>query len=164
MERGIRRLQKLRERRQKAVALFEQGERQATVAQILRVSKQSVSQWYLAWQNGDLRRLNGATRAGRKPRLQADQLALIEKELLRGAAAQGFATDLWTLPRVADLIRKLTGVSYHAGHAWKILKLMGWSLQRPTLRAKERDEAAVQQWNTQTWAKVKKTPKTATHG
>jgi len=164
MERGIRRLQKLRERRQKAVALFEQGERQATVAQILRVSKQSVSQWYLAWQNGDLQRLNGATRAGRKPRLQADQLALIEKELLRGAAAQGFATDLWTLPRVADLIKKLTGVSYHAGHVWKILKLMGWSLQRPTLRAKERDEAAVQQWNTQTWAKVKKTPKTATHG
>ena len=109
-------------------------------------------------------RLNGATRAGRKPRLQADQLALIEKELLRGAAAQGFATDLWTLPRVTDLIKKLTGVSYHAGHVWKILKLMGWSLQRPTLRAKERDEAAVQQWNTQTWAKVKKTPKTATHG
>jgi transposase len=91
-------------------------------------------------------------------------LALIEKELLRGAAAYDFSTDLWTLPRVASLIKKLTGVSYHAGHVWKILKQMGWSLQRPTLRAKERDEAAVQQWKTQSWAKVKKTPKNITHG
>ena len=36
-----------------------------------------------------------------------------------GAAAHGFAADPWTLPRVAELIEKLTGVSYHAGHVWK---------------------------------------------
>jgi transposase len=164
MARGIKRLQKLRERRKKAVALFEQGERQATVAQILRVSKQSANQWYWAWQNKDLQRLNGAARAGRKSRLDADQLIRVEKELLRGAAAHGFTTDLWTLPRVATLIERLTGVSYHSGHVWKLLKAMGWSLQRPSARAKERDDTAVKQWNTQTWAKVKKTPKTSARG
>jgi len=164
MERGEKRLHKLRERRKKAVALFEQGERQATVAQILRVSKQSANQWYWAWQNQDRQRLNGATRAGRPPKLTSDQLLTIEKELLRGAAAQGFETDLWTLPRVATLIERFTGVSYHSGHVWKILKAMGWTLQRPTTRAKERDDAAVNQWNTQTWVKVKKTPKNIARG
>jgi len=162
MERGIKRLQKLKERRLKAAALFEQGERQATVAHVLRVSRQSVSQWWIAWHSGDT--LNGALRAGRKPRLQKEQLALLEKELLRGAAAHGNSTDLWSLPRVAALIDKITGVNYHPAHVWKILHKMGWSLQRPTLRARERDEEKVLEWKKQTWETVKKTPKSSELG
>jgi hypothetical protein len=30
-----------------------------------------------------------------------------------GPAAQGFRTDLWTLPRVAEVIKRLTGVRHH---------------------------------------------------
>ena len=164
MERGIERLQKLRERRQKAVALFEQGERQATVAQILRVSRQSVSEWWIAWRSGNDHVLNGATVAGRKPRLLPEQLAVVEKELLRGAIAHGYSADLWTLQRVAKLISSLTGVDYHPGHVWKILRKMEWSLQRPTLRAKERDDAKVQQWKEETWTEVKKKPNAGAHG
>jgi transposase len=158
MERGIKRLQQLRKRRLKAVALFEQGERQATVAHLLRVSRQSVSEWWIAWHNGDIRALNGATRAGRKPRLDPDQLALIERELLLGATAHGYSADLWTLPRVAKLISSVTSVDYHPGHVWRILRKMGWSLQRPTLQAKERDEAKIQQWKQGTWEELKKKP------
>jgi len=124
----------------KAVALFEQGERQATVAHTLRVSRQSVSEWWLAWHSGNTQALTGATQAGRKPRLQPEQLAVIERELLRGAMAHGYTADLWILPRIAKLISSATGVDFHPGHVWKILKKMGWSLQRPTLKAKERDE------------------------
>jgi transposase len=164
MERGIQRLERLAKRRQKAVGLFAQGERQATVALLLKVSRQAVSQWYRAWQSGNARLIDGATRAGRKPKLDARQLALVEKELLRGANAHGYSTDLWTLPRVAHLIKKLTGVNYHSGHVWRILHQMGWSLQKPTLRAKERDEEKVRQWLDQSWVKVKKTPKSGGHG
>ena len=80
----------------------------------------------------------------------------MEKELLRGATAHGYATDLWSLPRVAQLISRVTGVSYHPGHVWRILRQMGWSLQRPTLKAKERNEEKINQWKTQTWEEVKK--------
>jgi transposase len=156
MERGERRLQRLRERRLKAVELFKQGERQATVAQILRASKQSVSEWWNAWQRGDTRAINGSTRAGRKPRLGKDDIKLIERELLRGAIAHGYATELWTLPRVAQLISKVTGVDFHPGHVWRILRKMGWSLQKPALQARERDDAKVQQWIKQDWEEVKK--------
>jgi len=144
--------------------MFEQGERQATVAHILRVSRQSVSEWWLAWHNHDAQKLQGAEKAGRRPRLQPEQLSRVEKELLRGAVANGYATDLWTLPRVAQVIEKLTGVGYHPGHVWKILRQMNWSLQRPASRAKERDEEKVRQWKAQNWEEVKKTPKSATHG
>jgi transposase len=158
MERGIKRLERLRKRRMKAVKLFEQGERQAIVAHLLRVSRQSVSEWWIAWHNGDTRKLNGATVAGRKPRLDNGQLARIETELLRGATAHGYSADLWTLPRVAKLISSVTKVEYHPGHVWRILRKMGWSLQQPTLRAKERDETKIQQWKQGTWEKLKKKP------
>ena len=164
MERGIKRLQRLKDRRLKAVALFEQGERQAEVARHLRVSKQAVSQWWLSWRRGDTRALNGATRAGRKPLLGKEQLALVEQELLRGATANGYQTDLWTLPRVATLIKTITGIEYHPAHVWKVLNKMGWSVQRPTLRARERDEQKVAQWVKGTWEEVKKTPKSGVHG
>jgi transposase len=52
---------------------------------------------------------------------------------------------LWTLPRVATLISKVSGVDYNPGHVWRVLRKMGWTLQRPTLRARERDEGKVQQ-------------------
>ena len=92
------------------------------------------------------------------------QLALIEKELLRGAAAHGYQTELWSLPRIAELIKKVTGVSYHPGHVWKILHKMNWSLQRPTTRARERNEEKVRQWKSQTWEEEKKTPRSGAHG
>jgi transposase len=165
MERGIKRQLKLKERRLKAVALFEKGVRQADVARKLRVSKQAVSQWWIAWRQGNDRLLNGAPRAGRPARLGKQQLMLIEKELVRGAAVNGFATDLWTLPRVASMIKKVTGVSYHPAHVWKILtEKLAWSVQRPTLRARERDEQKVQEWIQETWEEVKKTPKNGVHG
>ncbi len=165
MERGAKRQLKLKVRRQKAVALFEKGMRQADVARRLRVSKQAVSQWWIAWSEGDERLLSGATKLGRPARLEKQHLILIERELVRGAAANGFATDLWTLPRVASLIKRITGVSYHPAHVWKILtQKLEWSVQRPTLQARERDEQKVQEWIQQTWEEVKKTPKSGMHG
>lgn len=164
MQRGKKRLKRLKNRRYQAVELFEKGERQASVARLLKVSRQSVSRWYRDWVGGNHEALGGAERAGRKRRLSQEQPELIEKELLRGARAQGYSTDLWTLPRVAKLIEGVTGVHYHPGHVWRVLRQMGWSLQRPTLQARERDEQKVRQWKTWTWARVKKTPKSAAPG
>jgi transposase len=48
----------------------------------------------------------------------------VDKALRQGAQAHGFGTDLWTLPRVAAVIERTTGVHYHPGHVWKILEAM----------------------------------------
>jgi transposase len=156
MERGIKRLRVLRIRREKAIALFNQGERQATVAATLRVSRQSTSRWYNDWLSGNTQAIQGASRAGRKRRLTTEQIELIRHQLLQGAKVHGYPSDLWTLPRIARLIEVVTKVHYHPGHVWKVLKQMGWSLQRPTLRAKERDEEKISHWKNRIWAEVKK--------
>src|SRR6266545_6854278 len=95
---------------------------------------------------------------GRKPRLERAQLARIDTALRRGAPAAGFPTDVWTVPRVAQLIARQTGAQFHPSHVWRLLRALGWSVQRPARQARERDEAAIQQWRRQRWPRVKKTP------
>ena len=77
--------------------------------------------------------------------------------MLKGPAANGFATELWTLPRVAEVIERVSGVRYHPGQVWRILRQqLGWTRQRPARRAVERDDAAIAQWVKQRWPNLKK--------
>jgi transposase len=78
--------------------------------------------------------------------------------LLKGAQAAGFETDLWTCPRVAEIIEQRFGVRYHVHHVSRLLHGLGFSPQKPVRRAVERDEAAIQQWVRSDWQRVKKTP------
>jgi len=143
-----------------AAALFEQGRSQAEVVDACDVSRQTASRWYAEWQQRGRAGLRAAGRAGRKPRLNARQLARVEAALLGGPTAQGYATDLWTLPRIAQVIERLCGVHYHPGHVWRLLGRMGWSCQKPVRQARERDEAAIRHWVKHRWPRIKKKPGT----
>jgi transposase len=86
-------------------------------------------------------------------------LRRIEHGLRRGPQALGYGTDLWTSGRVAHLIEAECGVRYHPGHVWRILRQLGWSCQRPTGRALERNEEKIRQWKQKRWPETKKKPK-----
>lgn len=142
----------------RAVRLFEQGETQAVVARRLGVSRQTAMRWAAAWTDAGREGLHGAGRAGRKPRVSSEQLDQVEQGLLEGPRTLGYRTELWTLPRVAELIQRITDVRYHPGHVWRVMRQLGWSLQKPTTRARERDEEAIERWVKTTWPALKKTP------
>ena len=145
-------------RRQQAARLFATGrETQGAIARRLAVSRQSVMRWYRAWQRGGRAALRAAGRAGRKSRVTPEHMAAVDAALRQGPRAHGFRTSLWTLPRVARLIKRLTGVHYHPGHVWRLLGALDWTVQRPAKRAKERNEAAIQHWISTRWPAVKKT-------
>lgn len=148
----------LEQRRMKAARMFERGKRQADVVHELGVSRPTVSNWYAKWSVGGKDALKAAGRAGRLPKLDHQELQRVEKVLLKGARASGFPNELWTLSRVAEVIERETGVRYHEGHVWKILKAMGWSRQKPARRAIERDEEAIETWKKDRWPAIKKAP------
>lgn len=153
------------QRRKRAARLFAAGKMiLAGIARELQVSRQSVSRWYKQWKRGGGGALRGAGRVGRKPKLGRQQLGRVEVALRKGARAHGFGTDLWTLPRVAVVVERLTGVHYHPGHVWKILGSMDWTLQRPARQARERNPEKVKQWVDQRWPQVKKTLAAEKHG
>ena len=139
-----------------AAALFGRGHSQAGVARELGVCRQTTSRWHAMWEAGGKAALAGAGRTGRKRKLSGDELCRLEAVLLAGAPAQGYETDLWTLKRIAQVIRREFGVVYHAGHVWKVLGRFGWSCQRPERKARERNEQAIQRWVRYRWPRIKK--------
>ena len=146
-------------RRLQAAELFAQGHTQAEVARTLGVSRQSAHVWRVRFEQGGVDALRSRGPTGPDPKLSPADLARVEQALLQGAKANGFDTDLWTLERVAVVICQLTGVRYHPGHVWVILRQrLGWSLQRPERRASERDEEAIARWVQQEWPRIKRGP------
>ncbi len=151
-----KRRERLRQRREQAAEMFRGGSTQAEVAHTLKVSRVTAMRWHQAWKKRGGRGLELAERLGRPPQLSDKQLGRIDTKLRKGAQALGYETDLWTLHRVVEVIEEMTGVHYHVGHVGRVLRRMGWSLQRPTTRARERDEDAIQQWVKVRWPELKK--------
>lgn len=147
----------LRQRRLRAVEMFEAGRRQVDVVVELEVSAQTASRWHKAWVEGGRDALASVGRAGRRPRLSDEQIGRVEAALMEGPKANGFATDMWTLARVAEVIERVTGVRYSQTQTWTILReRMGWSRQRPARRAVERNDEAIAAWRKTEWPRIKK--------
>jgi transposase len=142
--------------RLRAAELFARQVPQAEIARELGTDRRNVSHWYRRWQQGGAQALRSRGATGRTPRVSADQLAEVEQVLLAGARASGFANDLWTLPRIAQVIQQRTGVVHHPGHVWRLLRALGWSVQRPARRAVERDDDAIERWVKAEWPRIKK--------
>src|SRR5205807_10340961 len=100
---GSRRdFQQMEQRRKQAGRWFAAGKKiLAAIARELKVSRQSVSRWYAEWRRGGARALRGEGRAGRKPKMNRQQLRHVEEVLREVARDHVFVTDLWTMTRVA---------------------------------------------------------------
>jgi transposase len=75
-------------------------------------------------------------------------LKSLKKVLVAGPLASGFATDVWTLPRVRRVVADQFGVKLSESQIWRVLRKMGFSPQRPSKRALQRDDKAAKEWKT----------------
>jgi transposase len=156
---GVRRdFDALERRRFRAFGLLNKGLSEAEVARRVGAHRQSVNRWAKQIDDKGRAGLKQAGRAGRKSRLRETDLKRLELGLKQGPQALGYETHLWTLERVAELIERDFGVEYHPGHVGWLLKKLGWSCQRPTGRALERDEQAIKRWKKRRWPELKKKP------
>jgi len=152
---GVRRdFEALEKRRFQAMRLLDKGLNQSEVARRLKVVRQTVARWVSQYRQQGAESLKKAGRAGRKPLLNEANRKRLVGLLLEGPEAIGYETPLWTCPRVADLIEREFGVRYHEGHVWKVLVSLGWSPQRPTGKARERNEAGIRTWKKKTWPAI----------
>jgi transposase len=146
----------LERRRLRAVRLLGQGHPPVEVARMVGANRRSVRRWKAAYRKKGRPALEARPASGRPPKLPTPQMRRLERQLLRGAKAAGFATDLWTCPRVAHLIEQRFRVHYHVDHIGRLLHALGWSPQKPARRAVERDEEEIRRWIKQTWPALKK--------
>lgn len=150
----------LEARRRRALKLLDGGKlNQRQVAERVGCSPSAVSRWVSARARGGAEALKVKPTPGRPPRLTAKQKAKLIKLLQRGPLAFGYHTELWTTARIADLIDDQFKVRYHRDHVGRLMHALGWSAQVPQRRARQRDEARIEQWRHGDWSRVKKRPK-----
>jgi transposase len=122
----------------------------------LGVTQGAVSQWVRRATTQGVAALRAHPAPGAAPLLSTEQHALLVALLLEGAEAFGFRGAVWTSRRVAQLIEDQFGVRYHPAHVRRLLGQLGWSPQRPIVRASQRDEAAIAAWRAERWPALKK--------
>jgi transposase len=76
--------------------------------------------------------------------------------LKRGAYANGYAEDYWTLDRIGHLIWDMFGIRYRASGVWYLMQRLGWSCQKPQRRSLARNEPAIAHWKRYVWPQIKK--------
>jgi transposase len=143
-------------RRLRAFELKEQGWKQTEIADALRVSEGAVSQWMKRARQEGVQALRHKPPPGAPPRLSEDERAKLPELVTQGAEAHGFRGELWTCERVAQVIRREFGVSYHPAHVSRLLKALRQSLQKPQRRAEQRDEEAIERWKEEKWPSLKR--------
>jgi transposase len=138
-------------RRLRAWDLHEQGWSGKAIAEALTASQAAVSMWLTRARAGGVEALRRHPPPGAPPTLTAAQRAHLPDLLAQGAEWYGFVGDIWTTTRVAAVIKRVFGVSYHPAHVSRLVRQEGLSLQQPVVRATHRTEAASVTWRADTW-------------
>ena len=134
------------QRRMQGGRLLLDGMRQAQVARAVGVTRKAVGLWNKQLITaGGLRGLQARPR-GRPAGLSDQQRVELFRLLTNGALAQGFATELWTVRRVRQLIEEKFSRRYSDSQVHRILVGLGFSSQNPTAVELSRDGAVIRRW------------------
>jgi len=143
----------LERRRCQAVAAVRQGDSPEVVARVFGVNRSSVYRWLHCAQQPD--GLVAKPHPGPASRLSPEQHRRLETLLLQGAKAHGWTTQLWTCARIAQLIHRHFGVSFHHDHVGRFLRArLNWTPQKPCRKARERDEIGIEFWQKVRFPKI----------
>lgn len=143
-------------RRLRAVEFFEAGYKPIRIAEMLGVTRGAVSQWLKVYREFGKNALRYRKYCKNFCRLSPEQQEKLLEMLKDGAEKHGYQGDIWTQARVGELIMRNFGVQYHLNHVGKLLKKLGWSWQKPILRATQRKENEIREWRENRWPAIKK--------
>jgi transposase len=139
------------------ILLSLEGKTTGAISQALRVHRSTVPLWIQNWNEYGVESLPEGHRSGRPAALNSKQRAVLADIINSGPVAAGFNTGIWTSPLLAQVIEEEFSQTYHPGHVRKLLKQMGYSVQRPIASLVQADLAQHRKWVRYTYPKLKKT-------
>jgi len=143
-----------------AADLIEAGASDGEVAQRFRVTRMSANRWRRALASGGRQALVSKGPGGARCKLDARQLRVLEAVLDAGPASAGWSDQCWTLARIAEIVHRRFGVEYTLAGMDLLLHRIGWSVQVPSRKATERDEAKIAAWKDEQWPVIKRRRRT----
>lgn len=132
--------------RLKAGKLFQKGVSQAEVARRFSATPAAVNYWHKAWKTKGVQGLKSKGHPGFSSKLTEGKRRSFKQAILNGPQKYGFETNLWTLARLAVVMKKTTGVTFGHNHTWEVVRSLGFTCQKPQVKARERDEQAIRAW------------------
>lgn len=142
--------------RRRAVQLVLGGRTQAAVALTLGVHSVTVAKWMAKHRAEGEAGLAAKPTPGRPRFLTPQQDQQVSQWLAQKPTVHGFPTDLWTSRRVAELIRRRFGISFHPNYLRAWLTMRGYSPQRPARRPRQRNDDNIMHWVANDWPRIQK--------
>ena len=136
--------------RLRALRGCELGFTQADVADLLGVSRETVSRWWTAYADGGPEAIPG-DRTGRPVgsgrTLSDEQARRIQQQIDdRSPGESGIAAATWSRKAVRDLIRKECGIDMPVRTVGEYLKRWGYTAESPRRHAKDQEPEEVDEW------------------
>jgi transposase len=146
--------EELERRRQLGVQRWREGYSQVAVAEFLGVTPSAVCKWVKAARAGPEGLLAKPGR-GRPPKLTPQRERQVLRWFWKPATNFGFPNELWTAPRVAEVIRRKWNVRFHPRYINAWLAERRITPQKPCRQPRERDDEAIRHWVRATWPRIK---------
>lgn len=116
------------------------------IARSFGVTTQTVYNWTSKEKRLGHAALLATKTTGAPPALGEKDFQDLARCLRQPASELGYATDLWSGPRVRHFIKHRYGIDYHPGHMPRFLRRLGLVQKFPERRALEQDPEAVRLW------------------
>jgi transposase len=136
--------------------MFHRGATQAEVARKFRVSRVAAHKWHAAWEAKGMKGLDSKGPPGFASALTEKKKLKFKEAILKGPLKNGYETDLWTLNRLAAVLKKTAKISFGPVRTWQVVRALGFTPQKPKLKDVERDEKAIADWKTRRLPGLKK--------
>lgn len=130
---------------------------QSALADRYHVNSGTACRWVAAVRAGGAGALRAKPQGGSDMWLDEGQREELRDMLVAGAVAHGYATDVWTGRRVADIIERTFGVRYDPKYVPEMLRRrLGFTRQKPQRVSREVDPERVRAWKRDAWAPAKR--------
>lgn len=139
-----------------AVRLHREGVSIETLSRSFKVTRSAIHNWIKRARDNGINCLRATKGTGRPSTIDEKQFKSLVHLMRQPATRHGYSTDLWSGPRVRNLIRREFGVEYHRKHMPRLLRKLGLVLKFPERRALEQDPAALRKWKKERFPEISK--------
>ncbi len=142
--------------RQQAVKAIREGQDVASVAAAYGINVRSVFRWLADFANGGQNALLAKPIPGRPPKVSDEEMRWLASAIRDNTPLQyKFVFGLWTLSLIAALIEREFGKKLSLATVSRIMKLLGFSAQKPLYQAWQQDATLVRAWEAEIYPAIR---------
>jgi transposase len=138
----------------KAILALGKGHAKKTIAEILKVSEESIRIWVNNFILKGVEGLKSIKPSGRPSKLTDKQKTELKRFISRGPQYAGFPGACWRSPMIQEMIHQRFGVLYSVFYVSQLIKNMGYSYQKAKFTADHKDPAKRKEWLEKTWPDI----------